>query len=64
MQSRIPEIHFAPQKCMHTLIADGSILQMKCILVNTVFIIIQCVFVHFPDTRHIQWQRPSALAAL
>lgn len=37
-------IQGAPQKCMNTLSTDSSILKTKCILINTIFITIQCVY--------------------
>lgn len=36
-------------KCIH-LTADSSILKMKCSLINTAFIIIQNVYIHFWGT--------------
>lgn len=36
-----------PQKCIHTLTADRSILKMHCVLINAAFIITQSVRIHF-----------------
>lgn len=41
------------QKCVHTVTADSSILKVKCILINTAFIIIQSMCVHFFETLYI-----------
>lgn len=40
------QIYRISQKCIHTLIAESSILKIKCILINTDFIIIQSVSRH------------------